>query len=160
MAHLGSPDLPEDIRRHVLRTVRNVEASLPARRLTDVELAQRDQLYRLAHRRPSPRSAPTRTALIQPALPPPPAYPPPAHKVYVIRCLHCATFFTDRGMRAILLLRPHVGLFSTDAAPVNVGPLFDGADDHVHADEATRTCSCTSQSLGCHGCGSAIGCAR
>lgn len=82
------------------------------------------------------------------------------HRVYVIRCMHCQSFVSDRGMRAVLLLRPHISLFSTDAPPVRCGPLYSGMDEPTITDEefVERTCDCLTQSLGCYTCGNVIGC--
>ncbi|KAH7339641.1 hypothetical protein B0J17DRAFT_369127 [Rhizoctonia solani] len=63
---------------------------------------------------------------------PPPVVPPPetdvppppvtGHKVYMLDCNSCGTFLSNRGMKAVLLLRPNIALFSTDAMPVNCSP--------------------------------------
>ena len=84
----------------------------------------------------------------------------PHHRVYVLRCAHCNTFFSDRGMRAVLLLKPHVTLFSTDTSPSNAGPLYSSQDQEPEppADKLERTCECLTQSLGCHCCGNVVGC--
>ncbi|UZJ53782.1 hypothetical protein CBS101457_003102 [Exobasidium rhododendri] len=83
--------------------------------------------------------------------------PPKQHRVYLINCKSCDAFLTDRGMKAVLLLRPHITLFSTDAMPV-CGPLFptstQAMEDEPHVE---RTCNCLTQTLGCYGCGSAVG---
>ncbi|CAD6578723.1 MAG: hypothetical protein CYPHOPRED_000658 [Cyphobasidiales sp. Tagirdzhanova-0007] len=83
----------------------------------------------------------------------------PHHRVYILRCAHCDAFMSDRGMRAVLLLKPHISLFSTDAPPVNCGPLYIGANEDPDEPEVKleRTCECLTQSLGCHGCGSING---
>ncbi|OSX66502.1 hypothetical protein POSPLADRAFT_1043925 [Postia placenta MAD-698-R-SB12] len=49
-------------------------------------------------------------------IPPP---PPVAHKVWILDCKGCGMFLTNRGMKAVLLLRPNVPLYSTDALPIN-----------------------------------------
>jgi hypothetical protein len=83
--------------------------------------------------------------------------PPSKHRVYLINCKSCGSFLTDRGMKAILLLRPHITLYSTDAIP-NCGPLHDQSDS-ANANEPVleRTCNCLTQTLGCYGCGNAVG---
>ncbi|KAJ8457064.1 hypothetical protein ONZ51_g11754 [Trametes cubensis] len=53
----------------------------------------------------------------QPFVAPPP--PPIPHKVWILDCKTCGTFLTNRGMKAVLLLRPNVPLYSTDALPIN-----------------------------------------
>ncbi|KAH9894932.1 hypothetical protein C8Q73DRAFT_478960 [Cubamyces lactineus] len=53
----------------------------------------------------------------QPFVSPPP--PPIPHKVWILDCKTCGTFLTNRGMKAVLLLRPNVPLYSTDALPIN-----------------------------------------
>ncbi|KAM0754244.1 hypothetical protein T439DRAFT_378304 [Meredithblackwellia eburnea MCA 4105] len=86
---------------------------------------------------------------------PPPQPLPPLHRVYVLRCASCDTFLSDRGMRAVLLLKPNIVLFSTDAAPTNAGPVWPDRDhDELPAE---RTCDCLTSSLGCHGCGNVVG---
>lgn len=81
--------------------------------------------------------------------------------VYIVRCAHCNTFFTDRGMRALLLLKPNVSLFSTDAIPTNCSAVY--APEAVLEQEVDpespkqRTCTCLTQTLGCNGCGSVVG---
>ncbi|EIW82805.1 hypothetical protein CONPUDRAFT_88867 [Coniophora puteana RWD-64-598 SS2] len=98
-----------------------------------------------------------------PPAPPPP--PPLLHKVWIIDCKTCGTFLTNRGMKAVLLLRPNVSLYSTDALPVNCAayttnpealkpppcrplqaPLFP-----------PRTCECLTQTLCCTTCGTPVG---
>ncbi len=85
----------------------------------------------------------------------------PQHKVYLVNCKHCDLFLTDRGMKAILLLKPNITLFSTDALPNNCSPIhapsaFFGGFDETQA-PVERTCDCLTQTLGCHGCGAAVG---
>ena len=85
----------------------------------------------------------------------------PQHKVYLINCKHCDLFLTDRGMKAVLLLKPHITLYSTDAVPTNCSPVypshsfFGGFTQNEPPVE--RTCDCLTQSLGCHGCGATVG---
>ncbi|KAF8265804.1 FAM72 protein-domain-containing protein [Lactarius quietus] len=83
-----------------------------------------------------------------------------AHKVWLLECKHCRTFLTNRGMKAVLLLRPHVPLYSTDALPVNCSaystqPPFLNSS-RLRGNER-RTCECLTQTLCCHGCGSNVG---
>ncbi|KAJ7178421.1 hypothetical protein C8R43DRAFT_872269 [Mycena crocata] len=97
-----------------------------------------------------------------PYAPPPP--PPIAHKVWILDCKSCGTFLTNRGMKAVLLLRPNVALYSSDALPVNCSaytsnpqalrPATSCPSSSAHP---LRTCECLTQTLCCHGCGSAIG---
>ena len=84
----------------------------------------------------------------------------PQHRVYVLRCAHCDNFVSDRGMRAVLLLRPHITLFSTDACPSSCGALYSGCDEQPEPEleQIERTCDCLTQSLGCYCCGNVIGC--
>lgn len=84
----------------------------------------------------------------------------PHHRVYTLRCSHCDSFLSDRGMRAVLLLKPHITLFSTDANPVNCGPLYSSNDAEPvsEGEKVERTCECLTQSMGCHCCGNTIGC--
>ncbi|KAJ7045625.1 hypothetical protein C8F04DRAFT_1065520 [Mycena alexandri] len=94
----------------------------------------------------------------------PPAPPPIAHKVWILDCKSCGTFLTNRGMKAVLLLRPNVALYSSDALPVNcsaytsnpnaIRPAAACPSSSAHP---VRTCECLTQTLCCHGCGSAIG---
>ncbi|GAA6012297.1 hypothetical protein JCM10207_002793 [Rhodosporidiobolus poonsookiae] len=87
--------------------------------------------------------------------PPAPTPPPPVHRVYVLRCASCDTFLSDRGMRAVLLLKPHIVLFSTDALPQNVQTYF--APESEEEEHVERTCECLTSSLNCHGCGRTVG---
>ncbi|KDN45094.1 hypothetical protein K437DRAFT_278511 [Tilletiaria anomala UBC 951] len=85
----------------------------------------------------------------------------PQHKVYIINCKHCDLFLTDRGMKAVLLLKPHITLYSTDAMPTNCSPIyaprtFLGGFASLEP-PVERTCDCLTQSLGCHGCGATVG---
>ncbi|KAH9808238.1 FAM72 protein-domain-containing protein [Melampsora americana] len=93
--------------------------------------------------------------------PPPTNEQPPVeslHRVYVLSCAHCDAFVSDRGMRAVLLLRPSITLFSTDGMPYNCGPLYpDSNEDVNNSEQVERTCNCLTQSLGCYGCGNTIG---
>lgn len=84
---------------------------------------------------------------------------PHQHRVYLINCKHCNHFLTDRGMKAVLLLRPHITLYSTDAAP-DCGPIYPDPfadNDHGKEPKVERTCDCLTQTLGCYGCGTAVG---
>lgn len=98
---------------------------------------------------------------------------PAPQEVYILDCRSCGTFLTNRGMSAVLLLQPDVSLYSTDALPVNcsVSPgspqLPPYQEDHISLSSNTcpsglpgaipRTCECLTQTLCCHGCGSAVG---
>ncbi|GAC97145.1 hypothetical protein PHSY_004730 [Pseudozyma hubeiensis SY62] len=83
------------------------------------------------------------------------------HKVYLLNCKHCGNFLSDRGMKAVLLLKPNITLYSTDIVPSTCGPFFGGSAFHggVDSSEAPveRTCQCLTQSLGCYGCGAQVG---
>lgn len=96
-----------------------------------------------------------------PAPPPPPPIP---HKVWILDCKSCDTFLTNRGMKAVLLLRPNVSLYSSDALPVNCSALtnsnFTAAKPPCRPNPSpvpARTCGCLTQTLHCHGCGNAVG---
>jgi len=80
---------------------------------------------------------------------------PPQHPVWVIKCAQCATLFSNRGMKAVLLLYPGLALYSTDALPRNCGPLTTPSLNPPPVQE--RTCACLTQTLFCHGCGNSIG---
>ncbi|KAF5321521.1 hypothetical protein D9619_001874 [Psilocybe cf. subviscida] len=88
-----------------------------------------------------------------------------AHKVWILDCSQCSMFLTNRAMKAVLLLRPNVSLYSSDALPVNCSAHNAGpeptraASSHKHnaSPAPARTCECLTQSLSCHGCGSTIG---
>lgn len=84
----------------------------------------------------------------------------PQHRVYILRCAHCDTFLSDRGMRAVLLLRPHITLFSTDTSPSSCGALYSSVDEQPipEQEQVERTCDCLTQSLGCFCCGNVVGC--
>jgi hypothetical protein len=102
-----------------------------------------------------------------------------AHKVWLLECKHCLTFLTNRGMKvcvvrlhaqrpvikgrscpqAVLLLRPHVALFSTDALPVNCS-AYAARPPSIESQpnlQQPRTCECLTQTLCCHGCGTSVG---
>ncbi|KAI0093372.1 hypothetical protein BDY19DRAFT_1045586 [Irpex rosettiformis] len=106
------------------------------------------------------------------------ASPQILHKVWIVDCQSCGMFFTNRGMKAVLLLRPHVPLYSTDALPVNCSAQSmtaapsssttsttsrqspeTGAVDPERAERVptSRTCECLTQTLWCHGCGASVG---
>ncbi|KAF8806438.1 hypothetical protein BYT27DRAFT_7101767 [Phlegmacium glaucopus] len=83
-----------------------------------------------------------------------PTPPPPiSHKVWILDCKNCNMFLTNRGMKAVLLLRPNVSLYSSDVLPVNCSPFYKSSLSYM----TPRTCECLTQSLCCHGCGSTIG---
>ncbi|KAI0717287.1 hypothetical protein C8T65DRAFT_122002 [Cerioporus squamosus] len=116
--------------------------------------------------------------------PPPPPLP---HKVWILDCKGCGTFLTNRGMKAVLLLRPNVPLYSTDALPINCSAFSSEAEAPTHAATSSvsssssarssisgpsgeppqaagsaerspsRTCECLTQTLCCHGCGNPVG---
>lgn len=91
---------------------------------------------------------------------PPPSAPMP-HKVWILDCRACDTFLTNRGMKAVLLLRPNVSLYSTDALPANCSAYSTNPDalrsPPCRPFAAPRTCECLTQTLCCHTCGSSIG---
>lgn len=89
---------------------------------------------------------------------PPPAVPVPVpHKVWILDCRSCGTFLTNRGMKAVLLLRPNVSLFSSDALPVNCSAFTSNPEalrpPSCRPASPPRTCECLTQTLCCHGCG-------
>ncbi|KIK40447.1 hypothetical protein CY34DRAFT_807185 [Suillus luteus UH-Slu-Lm8-n1] len=97
---------------------------------------------------------------------PPPTFPPAqlAHKVWILDCKSCGTFLTNRGMKAVLLLRPNVSLFSTDALPINCSAYTSNPDAlrpppcrPSTNTSPPRTCECLTQTLCCHTCGTAVG---
>ena len=115
---------------------------------------------------------------------PPPQPPQVVHKVWILDCRSCGTFLTNRGMKAsllpvlegspclktdlnfqaVLLLRPNVSLFSTDALPVNCSAYSTNPDAlrpppcrPSTAVSGPRTCECLTQTLCCHTCGTAVG---
>ncbi|GAA5820054.1 hypothetical protein JCM11491_003294 [Sporobolomyces phaffii] len=83
------------------------------------------------------------------------APPTPVHRVYALNCATCDTFLTNRGMRAVLLLKPHIVLFSTDAAPCNAETSWP--DETAEEEHVERTCDCLTSSIACHGCGRVVG---
>ncbi|RPD63701.1 hypothetical protein L227DRAFT_608260 [Lentinus tigrinus ALCF2SS1-6] len=127
----------------------------------------------------------TRTVQAQPFNTPPP--PPLPHKVWILDCKGCGTFLTNRGMKAVLLLRPNVPLYSTDALPINCAAFSSEAEATTPAANSSvsssssarpsisgtsgdipqaagsterspsRTCECLTQTLCCHGCGNPVG---
>ncbi|KDQ53576.1 hypothetical protein JAAARDRAFT_197380 [Jaapia argillacea MUCL 33604] len=98
-------------------------------------------------------------------------------KVWILDCKSCGKFLTNRGMKAVLLLRPSVALYSTDALPINCSAYSDeidsiragassssnsstlGSRSHQRKppSAAPRTCECLTQTLYCHGCGNSVG---
>ncbi|KAH6913957.1 hypothetical protein BKA70DRAFT_1369366 [Coprinopsis sp. MPI-PUGE-AT-0042] len=68
-------------------------------------------------------------------------------------------------MKAVLLLRPNVSLYSTDAQPANCSAWSAEAEAdepgsssrRTSSPSPTRTCDCLTQTLCCHGCGTAVG---
>lgn len=93
----------------------------------------------------------------------PPQQPPTpqSHKVWILDCKLCGTFLTNRGMKAVLLLRPNVPLYSTDALPANCSAFSSVSDAPMpppsNITESVRTCECLTQTLCCHGCGNTVG---
>jgi len=85
--------------------------------------------------------------------------PNPGQKVYIVDCATCGAFLSSRGMKAVLLLRPHIALYSTDALPVNCSAHAMCSTSKIRSNEGSsqRTCSCLTQTLLCHGCGSPVG---
>ncbi|KIK67301.1 hypothetical protein GYMLUDRAFT_37385 [Collybiopsis luxurians FD-317 M1] len=86
-----------------------------------------------------------------------------AHKVWIIDCRSCGTFLTNRGMKAVLLLRPNVPLFSSDALPANCS-IFTSNPEALKpptscrpSTHPSRTCECLTQTLCCRVCGTTIG---
>ena len=81
--------------------------------------------------------------------------------MYLLNCKHCGNFLSDRGMKAVLLLKPNITLYSTDIVPSTCGPFFSGSAFHGGVDSneppVERTCECLTQSLGCYGCGAQVG---
>ncbi|KAJ8592331.1 hypothetical protein M405DRAFT_812897 [Rhizopogon salebrosus TDB-379] len=108
----------------------------------------------------------THVSMVQHNSYPPQSVPPsqPVHKVWILDCKSCGTFLTNRGMKAVLLLRPNVSLFSTDALPVNCSAYTTNPDalrpppcrPSIMA-SPPRTCECLTQTLCCHTCGTAVG---
>ncbi|RDB25052.1 Protein FAM72A [Hypsizygus marmoreus] len=98
--------------------------------------------------------------------PTPPPPPPIPHKVWILDCKSCGTFLTNRGMKAVLLLRPNVSLYSSDALPVNCSAYTSNPDalrprtscrPNTSSHIPPRTCECLTQTLCCHGCGATVG---
>ncbi|PPQ97383.1 hypothetical protein CVT26_006617 [Gymnopilus dilepis] len=90
--------------------------------------------------------------------------PPPsiAHKVWILDCKTCGSFLTNRAMKAVLLLRPNVSLYSSDVLPANCSAYSSNPEvvqtplaSKAHG--SSRTCECLTQSLCCHTCGTAVG---
>ncbi|KAI0743389.1 hypothetical protein C8Q80DRAFT_833587 [Daedaleopsis nitida] len=77
----------------------------------------------------------TRPMQFQPVVAPPP--PPIPHKVWILDCKGCGTFLTNRGMKAVLLLRPNVPLYSTDALPINCSAFSPELDTPSHTPSAS-----------------------
>ncbi|THV02361.1 hypothetical protein K435DRAFT_653372 [Dendrothele bispora CBS 962.96] len=86
-----------------------------------------------------------------------------AHNVWILDCKSCDSFLTNRAMKAVLLLRPNVPLYSSDALPVNCSAYSSNPDVLKPPVSCrpplypSRTCECLTQTLCCHGCGATIG---
>ncbi|KNC74418.1 hypothetical protein SARC_13032 [Sphaeroforma arctica JP610] len=65
-------------------------------------------------------------------------------------CIHCDSFLSRRGMRAILLGDTNVELFSTDIAPKKSVGL-------VGEDYVTKNCLCRIKDIACLCCGNVMG---
>lgn len=57
----------------------------------------------------------------------------------------------------MLLLRPGLALYSTDAVPRNCSPLACAMAESDPPEQQLRTCACLTQTLHCHGCGNGVG---
>ena len=100
------------------------------------------------------------------------------HKLWILDCKACGAFLTNRGMKArpltptsshflsafhqaVLLLRPNVSLFSTDALPVNCSAYSANPEilrpPLCVPSSYPRTCECLTQTLCCHHCGASVG---
>lgn len=152
----------DEIRRHFERRERE-EAFNRARREANDALLQQEQLMEqraqaLSQAQARADSFSRRATRSMHQVPQNPSQS--QHRVYLINCKSCGTFLTDRGMKAVLLLRPHITLYSTDAMP-NCGALHAPSrlaePSAPHEPVVERTCDCLTQSLGCYGCGSAVG---
>ncbi|KAJ6500001.1 FAM72 protein-domain-containing protein [Mycena vitilis] len=86
-----------------------------------------------------------------------PAPRPIAHKVWILDCAKCGKFLTNRGMKAVLLLRPNVALYSSDALPVNCSVYSSNPHAIRPATACPSSCDCLTQTMSCHGCGQKIG---
>ncbi|OSD01316.1 hypothetical protein PYCCODRAFT_1369755 [Trametes coccinea BRFM310] len=87
-----------------------------------------------------------RVMQVQPfvAMPPPPI----PHKVWILDCKTCGTFLTNRGMKAVLLLRPNVPLYSTDALPINCSAFSPPSEAPTHAPSSSISSSTSTSSSG------------
>ncbi|EJF55790.1 hypothetical protein DICSQDRAFT_164146 [Dichomitus squalens LYAD-421 SS1] len=83
----------------------------------------------------------TRVLQVQPFVAPPP--PPIPHKVWILDCKACGMFLTNRGMKAVLLLRPNVPLYSTDALPINCSAFSPESEGTIrmHSTSVSSTSS-------------------
>ena len=66
----------------------------------------------------------------------------------------CDTLLSSMGMKAFVLLDPHITLYTTDSVPFSSGPLTDVGEK---GEIKTRTCDCLTEGIGCLGCGSLVG---
>ncbi|KAI0644571.1 hypothetical protein C8Q79DRAFT_781034 [Trametes meyenii] len=94
--------------------------------------------------RPYPLSGYPRIVPVQPFAAPPP--PPIPHKVWILDCKSCGMFLTNRGMKAVLLLRPNVPLYSTDALPINCSAFSPPSEVASHAPSLSVSSSSGSSS--------------
>ncbi|ORY01006.1 hypothetical protein K493DRAFT_210252 [Basidiobolus meristosporus CBS 931.73] len=72
-------------------------------------------------------------------------------KVLFLNCKHCQTLLTDRAMKAMLVARPSVHLYSTDWEPINCRTAFD------EQDRLKISCTCELQHTACSCCGNIVG---
>ncbi|KAI8139813.1 FAM72 protein-domain-containing protein [Fennellomyces sp. T-0311] len=70
-------------------------------------------------------------------------------QVYQIRCGHCQSALTNRGMNAVLLSDRSVQLFSTDLVPNTLG--------FVQGDYSAASCTCRVRDTACLNCGNVVG---
>jgi hypothetical protein len=82
---------------------------------------------------------------------------------YIFQCLTYWIWIDNNWLQAVLLLRPNVPLYSTDALPANCSAYSSSSDESrptpppSQIEESFRTCECLTQTLCCHGCGNAVG---
>lgn len=138
----------QDLQPSTLRTNQSTEQQLPYDHSTHSRGHAPSQYYAQSLNAAS-------SEYLAAAAPSRPAPTTPVHRVYNLNCATCDTFLTNRGMRAVLLLKPHIVLFSTDAAPCNAETSWP--DESAEEEHIERTCDCLTSSIACHGCGRVVG---
>ncbi|ORX97039.1 hypothetical protein K493DRAFT_151732, partial [Basidiobolus meristosporus CBS 931.73] len=77
-------------------------------------------------------------------------------RVLRLRCRHCHSMFTERGMKAKLVAQPGTFRYSTDVQPYNCALISSGHNEST-SNILNKACACFAQEVGCLGCGNVVG---